>query len=169
MIRSRVAPALAVSLLAVLPTAGCYQGFDGTVTSQGPTGNGTDFTVPPDGGAIMVQDATLVADPEDPSTANLIMTVINGGTEADALLSATIGSTQGATEGPVTVQPGQSVRIGGPGGEPGIAVTGLSTPLGGYETITVTFRDAGSADATAILVPATGYYEDYAPTVDAEG
>ena len=167
MIRSRVAPALAVSLLAVLPTAGCYQGFDGTVNSQGPTGNGTDFTVPAEDGTVQVQDATLVADPENPSTANLIMTVVNSGTAADALLSATIGSAQGATEGPVTVEPGQSVRIGGPGGEPGIAVTGLTRPVGSYETVQLSFRDAGSADATVLIVPATGYYEDYAPTVDA--
>ena len=34
MIRSRAAVALAVSLVAVLPTAGCYQGFDNTVNNQ---------------------------------------------------------------------------------------------------------------------------------------
>ena len=52
MIRSRAAAALAVCLVSVLPTAGCYQDDGETVSSQGPTGNGTDLSI---GDDILIQ------------------------------------------------------------------------------------------------------------------
>jgi hypothetical protein len=86
-IRSRAAVAIAVSLVAVLPTAGCYQGFDNTVNTQGPTGNGTDFRV---GDGIKVQDATLVTGPAGESgVASLVMSIINEGELPDALVTVT--------------------------------------------------------------------------------
>ena len=42
--RTRAAAA-ALSIVAVLPVAGCYQGFNQTVNDQGPSGNGTDLQV----------------------------------------------------------------------------------------------------------------------------
>jgi hypothetical protein len=165
--RSRTAAALAACLLAVLPTAGCYQGFDDTVNTQGPTGNGTDFLVGED---LKVQDATLVVDPEKPSNGNLIMTIINEGEVDDALVSATIESAgNGATEGPIEVRAGTAVKVGGPGGAPGVAFIGLTEPPGSYATVTVQFRNAGSEQVDVVVVPATDYYADYGPKIDAEG
>lgn len=163
--RTRVSAALAVSLLAVLPTAGCYQGFDGTVNSQGPTGNGTDVEL----GTLQVQNTTLVADASGSGTAALVMTIVNDGQAADALVAASIDQVgSGATEGPVVVPAGAAVRVGGPGGEPAIAFTGITQPAGTYAEVTLTFRDAGSTTAPIAIVPGTGYYADYAPTLDTE-
>ena len=164
--RNRVWPALVVSLMAVLPAAGCYQGFEGTVNSQGPTGNGTDIEV----GALRVQDTTLVADATGSGSAALIMTLINDGEADDALVSASIESVgAGATEGPIQVAAGSAVKVGGPAGSPAIAFTGLTQPAGTYVDVTLSFRDAGSTTVPVALVPGTGYYADHAPALDTEG
>lgn len=165
--RSRTVAALAVCMLAVLPTAGCYQGFDGTVNTQGPTGNGTDFLVGED---LKVQDTTLVVDPENPSAGNLIMTIINEGEVDDALVSASIESAgNGATEGPIEVRSGAAVKVGGPNGVPGVAFLGLTERPGSYATVTLQFRNAGSAEAQVVVVPAVDYYAEYGPSIDTEG
>lgn len=161
--RSRVVAAAAASLLAVLPTAGCYQGAEGTVNSQGPSGNGQHFSVPPEEGTVQVQAATLVADAADPARASLVMTLVNDGASADALVGVTVGSgVSGATGTPIAVGPGEAVAVGSPGA-PAVTVAGVTAPEGSYETVRLTFRDAGSAEAQLLVVPAVGYYEDYAP------
>jgi copper(I)-binding protein len=160
------ASAVLVSVIAVLPLAACYQGAGRTVSNQGPTGNGTDFVV---GSDLKVQDTTLVADPDRPSSAALIMTVINEGEADDALVSASIGTLRGATEGPVALPAGRAVRLGGPGGAPAIAFVDLPQQPGSYATVNLTFRKAGAAQAQVAIVPATGYYAGYGPSIDAEG
>ena len=159
------AAALAVCLVAVMPVAGCYQGFEGTVNSQGPTGNGTDFAVGED---LLVQDTTLVANPDDPKDAAVALTVINEGEVDDALVAVTNDKGEkGAIEGPVKVQSGTAVRVGGEG-NPTIVLTGLSKKPGDFTTITLQFERAGDATAEVAVVPATGYYEGYGPTLDKE-
>ena len=127
MIRSRAVVALAVSLVAVLPTAGCYQGFDNTVNTQGPTGNGTDFLVGPD---IKVQDATLVTGPEGQSgVASLVMTLVNEGEMPDALVKvSTEPATTSSQRIPIAVKSGASVQVGGPGCRPDRADRGVGDP-----------------------------------------
>ena len=161
MIRSRAAVALAVSLVAVLPTAGCYQGFDNTVNSQGPTGNGTDFRV---GDGIKVQDATLVTGPEGQSgVASLVMSIINEGELPDALVKVTTEpATTSSQKTPIAIRPGSSVRVGGPAADQ-IVLTGLKITPGSYATVTVTFERAGSETRKVAVVPAVGYYEGYGP------
>jgi len=160
-IRSRAAVALAVSLVAVLPTAGCYQGFDNTVNSQGPTGNGTDFRV---GDGIKVQDATLVTGPEGQSgVASLVMSIINEGELPDALVKVTTEpATTSSQKTPIAIRPGSSVRVGGPAADQ-IVLTGLKITPGSYATVTVTFERAGSETRKVAVVPAVGYYEGYGP------
>lgn len=161
MIRSRAAVALAVSLVAVLPTAGCYQGFDNTVNTQGPTGNGTDFLVGPD---IKVQDATLVTGPEGQSgVASLVMTLVNEGEMPDALVKvSTEPATTSSQRIPIAVKSGASVQVGGPGAEQ-IVLTGVSVTPGSYATVTFSFERAGSETRSVAVVPAVGYYEGYGP------
>jgi hypothetical protein len=164
--QSRVPAALVVSLLAVFPTAGCYQGFEGTVNSQGPTGNGTDFEV----GRLLVQNTTLVADASGSGTAALVMTVINRGEAEDTLVTAKIDSLGHGTGGtPIDVPVGSAVQLGGPDQAPGITFTGLTQPAGTYADVTVDFEDAGSATVPIAIVPGTGYYEDYAPAPGTAG
>ena len=163
MIRSRTFAALAACTLAVLPTAGCYQGFEGTVNTQDPTGNGTDFEVGQD---LLVQDTTLVADPDDPSTAALVMTVVNIGEVDDAVVSvANDQGAEGASEGPVLVPSGTAAQVGGPG-NPSIVLTGLAKGPGTFTTVTLSFERNGSVTTPVAIVPATGYYADYGPTAD---
>jgi copper(I)-binding protein len=160
-IRSRAAVALAVSLIAVLPTAGCYQGFDNTVNTQGPTGNGTDFLV---GDGIKVQDATLVTGPEGESgVASLVMSIINEGELPDALVKVTTEpATTSSQKTPIAIRPGTSVRVGGPAADQ-IVLTGLKVTPGSYATVTVSFQRAGSETRRVAVVPAVGYYEGYGP------
>ncbi len=161
MIRSRVAVAVAVSLLAVLPTAGCYQGFDNTVNTQGPTGNGTDFLV---GGDIKVQDATLVTGPEGASgVASLVMTIINEGELPDALVKvSTEPPTTSSLKSPIGLKPGAAVQVGGAATDT-VVLTGLKITPGSYATVTLSFERAGSETRSVAVVPAVGYYEGYGP------
>jgi hypothetical protein len=160
-IRSRAAVALAVSLVAVLPTAGCYQGFDNTVNTQGPTGNGTDFMV---GADIKVQDATLVTGPAgDSGVASLVMTIINEGEMPDALVKvSTNPATTSSLKGPIAIRSGNSVRVGGAAADQ-VVLTGLKTTPGSYAIVTISFERAGSETRKVAVVPAVGYYEGYGP------
>jgi hypothetical protein len=160
-IRSRAAAAVVVSLVAVLPSAGCYQGFDDTVNSQGPTGNGTDFPI---GADVLVQDATLVTGPEGASdVASLVLSIINNGEVPDALVTvSTEPSTTSSQRAPIAVQPGTSVQVGGPAGDQ-IVLTGLQVTPGSYATVTLSFERGGSETRNIAVVPAVGYYEGYGP------
>ena len=145
----------------MLPTAGCYQGFDNTVNTQGPTGNGTDFLVGPD---IKVQDATLVTGPEGQSgVASLVMTLVNEGELPDALVKvSTEPATTSSQRIPIAVKSGASVQVGGPAAEQ-IVLTGVSVTPGSYATVTFSFERAGSETRSVAVVPAVGYYEGYGP------
>jgi hypothetical protein len=146
----------------VLPTAGCYQGFDNTVNTQGPTGNGTDILV---GADIKVQDATLVTGPAgDSGVASLVMTIINEGEMPDALVKvSTEPATTSSQKTPIAIKPGTSVRVGGPATQDQIVLTGLKITPGSYATVTVSFERAGSETRKVAVVPAVGYYEGYGP------
>lgn len=158
MTRSRAATAAAVALLAVLPTAGCYQAYEKTVSVQGPSGDGVDLEV----GTLLVQDTTLVAG-EDGKRASLVLTLINTGQRVDALTSATVaGSAATIRTAPIAVTPGNSVQVGGPS-EHQILVSGLTVPTGAYADLRLAFRDAGSVTAQVLVVPAAGYYASFGP------
>jgi hypothetical protein len=158
-IRRRAVAALAVCLVAVLPTAGCYQGFEGTVNTQEPTGNGTDFVV----GTLKVQDTTLVADTATGRTASLLMTIINEGDQPDALTGVTVGGTRATLRtAPLAVAPGATAVVGGTSPNQ-VLVTGLQVPAGSYADVTVEFRSAGSDTRRVLVVPAVGYYADFGP------
>jgi hypothetical protein len=158
-IRSRATAALAACVVAVLPTAGCYQGFDETVNSQPPTGNGTALVV----GDLKVQDTTIVASPTDSGRAALVLTVINEGETDDALTGVRVAGTSATIRtAPLAVRSGQVVQVGGES-EHQIIVTGLGTPAGSYAEVEMTFRNAGSTVTDVAIVPAVGYYEGYGP------
>lgn len=147
--------------MVVLPTAGCYQGFEGTVNSQGPTGNGTDFLV---GADIKVQDATLVTGPQGESgVASLIMTIINESELPDALVKvSTEPATTSSQKTPIAVTSGASVQVGGPADDQ-VVLTGLKVTPGSYATVTFSFERAGSETRQIAVVPGVGYYEGYGP------
>ena len=155
--RSRAA-AVAVALVAVLSTSGCYQAYEKTVSVQGPTGNGVDVSV----GPLLVQDTTLVAS-EDGKRASLIFTIISDSDEADALTAVTVsGAAATVTTAPLAVGPRTSVAVGGPATAQ-VTVPSLTVPAGTYTPVTIVFRNAGSVSAEIPVVPAAGYYASYGP------
>jgi hypothetical protein len=165
--RSRASAALAVAVLCVLPTAGCYQGVEGTVNSQGPSGNGTDFGLPsepPDAPKVLkIQDATIVADPENGRQASVIFTLINSGEKPEALRAIRVGTTNATIRtAPIAVPAGGAVKVGGPS-EHQVVVTGLDVPAGSYAPLVMEFAQAGTATANVAVVAAVGYYADYGP------
>jgi hypothetical protein len=159
--RSRPLAAVAACLLAVLPLAGCYQGFDGTVSTQSPSGNGTDFQV----GDIKVQDATLVTDPADPTRASLIMTILNEGEADDALASASVGEVEGAVTGPTALPSGAVLPVGLPGATTSVLVDGLAAKPGDFALLTMSFQAAGSTGEPIDVKVVVGedYYAEFAP------
>ncbi len=163
--RFRTGTALAVSLLAVLPTAGCYQGFEGTVNSQAPTGNGTDLVV----GDIQVQNTTLVTGPAGESgAASLVMTLINDGELADALVAvSTEPASRSSLSKPIPLRSGLSVPVGGAADDQ-VVLTGLDVPAGAYADVTFRFERAGSRTRQIAVVPAVGYYAGYGPATAAD-
>lgn len=158
--RSRAAATLAACLVAVLPTAGCYQGSEGTVNTQPPTGNGTDFHV----GDLLVQDTTIVASPANPKRASVVFTVINDGETDDALATVKVGTTEATIRtAPLAAPSGQAVQVGGPS-ENQVVVGGLDISAGSYADVVVTFRNAGASEPQRVLVvPAEGYYAGWGP------
>jgi hypothetical protein len=165
--RSRATAALAVALLSVLPTAGCYQGFDNTVNTQGPSGNGTDFGLPADAEpelqTLLVQDATIVAAAEGGRTASVIFTIVNESEQPEALRAVRVGTTNATIRtAPITVPSGGAVQVGGPS-EHQVIVTGLDVPAGSYAELTMQFQSAGTATADVAVVPAVGYYAEWGP------
>lgn len=158
--RSRAA-VLAVCLVAVLPAAGCYQGFDNTVNTQTATGNGTDF----EAGDLKLLDATLVTDAADSGVASLSVTIVNDGLVDETLDSVTaqLGG-PGAITGSLALPAGTSVPIGAPG-DPTVIFTGLQARAGQWETLIFEFSRSGSASKSIAVVLPTGYYADYAPAV----
>ena len=159
--RSRAAAVAVMALVAVLPTAGCYQTYENTVSVQGPTGNGVDVTV----GPLLVQDTTLVAS-ADGKQASLIFTIVNDGDEADALTAATVtGAAATITTAPLAVAARSAVAVGGPSPAQ-VTVPNLTVPAGSYTEVTLAFRNAGSVTVEVPVVPSEGYYASYGPKAD---
>lgn len=169
--RSRTTAALAVAVLSVLPAAGCYQGADNTVNTQGPTGNGTDFGLPADAGdlqTLLVQDATIVAGTGNSRAASVVFTIVNEGEVAEALRAVRVGTTSATIRtAPITIPSGGAVQVGGPS-EHQVVVTGLDVPAGSYAELAMEFKEAGTATAKVAVVPAVGYYADWGPRAAAE-
>jgi hypothetical protein len=156
--RSRAAAVAVMALVAVLPTAGCYQAYENTVSVQGPTGNGVDVSV----GPLLVQDTTLVAS-EDGKRASLIFTIVNDGDEADSLNTVTVtGGTATIRTAPLAVAARSSVAVGGPN-QAQVAVAAFTVPTGNYAEVKLSFRRAGSVTVQVPVVPGEGYYASYAP------
>ena len=167
--RLRASASLSIMVFSVLPLAGCYQGAEGTVSSQRATGNGTDFTLPLDAEiadpAILVQDATIVADPADGTRASLIFTLVNS-TDANDTLSEVVipAGTAIVTPGPIEVAPREAVKVGG-SGQYQIDISDLAAAAGSYTDVTMRFAAAGSATVRLAVVPGLDYYSEYAPSM----
>lgn len=156
--------ASSVAVLSAMLTGGCYQGFNGTVNNQGPSGNGTEFTVPADDGPIWVRNANIVVSP-DGKRAAMSFTAVNNADVSDALVSITTDPRAKSSQtAAIEIAPKAAVKVGGPEGQP-IELSGWSVPAGNYAKVVFTFRVAGvSTPQEVLVVPAIGYYASYAPS-----
>lgn len=146
--------------LAVLPAGGCYQGFNGTVNSQQPSGNGTYLSQ----GGISVQNAVLVSGTAESGTSALSFTMVNVSETADALESVTVPAPATAgLAGPIELPARNVIAVGGPN-EHQIDLTKFQTPAGSYADVVFKFREAGELAGQVLVVPPTGAYAAYAPS-----
>ena len=87
---------------------GCAIGFGARTSNQKPAGNGRYAT----SGDLEIRDATIVADPKDPSKGTLLVTIYNNGSTDDAMINASSDViTSQATNG-VLLPSMQAVRVG---------------------------------------------------------
>lgn len=139
------------SLLCVLPLAGCYQGANGTVNSQLPSGNGTNLSL----NGISVQNTLVVTNPADSGKASLSFTMVNGSGADDALVGVTLAAPAKAKlPAAIPLPDAAAVAVGG-ASKSQVNVTGLRAPAGSYTELTLTFGQAGEVSADVMVVPAT--------------
>jgi hypothetical protein len=160
---------VALAAVAALTLSGCFNGFQATTNIQNTmsTGNGVQAQV----GAVRIENATLVRG--EGSAVTLIMTIVNVGTEADALGAVSIAGQQAVVSdgtapiGPVEVAPGAAVPFGyGQQGAPAsrwVNAYTVEIPASGFVPVQVFMERAGLAELEVLTVPPVGYYEGIAP------
>jgi len=90
---------ITLALATLSASTGCATGFSAHTNSQKPSGNGRYANA----GDLEIRDATIVADPKNPSMGALLFTVYNSGQTNDALI--------GASSVDVTSQANQSIGL----------------------------------------------------------
>ena len=118
----------------------------------------------------MAARSVLLVTSTDGTNANVVMTLVNHGTEPDTLRQVT-ASRAGQEGGPqalvfIQVSPGSAVNLGSPGQE-SVVVPGIDAVAkpGEVVDLELLFEVAGSAKVSTILQSPTGFYASYTPTV----
>ena len=149
---------LPVAVLLSGALAGCGQGTNANTTIQDETGNGIVI----EAGAKTVASATVVADDEGSGRGAVSAVIVNGATEAEALEAITVdGIDAELTPSDVTIEAGESVQVSTIGDVQ--AEVDLDVPAGAFVDVEFVFSDSGIAAERVLVVPAVGYYEDFAP------
>ena len=147
---------MCAGLLAAL--VGCSSGFDATSSKPYSPADG----VQADSGDLRVLNALVVVG-DDGSTGTVSAAVVNRGDRDDRLTGVTSPDATIALTGSGDLPAGGAVTLGS-GTDPSAAATGLRKGAG--ENITVTFSFTRSEPITirTVVVAATGYYADLAPS-----
>jgi hypothetical protein len=151
--------AVAALALALSATgAGCSAGFDPPVFLVEPD------TVEAEVGDLRLRGLVLVKAEGGDSVA-LVGAVVNGGSAEDTLTKVEIaGQSAPLTLSPnLSVEPGQLLTLGGSEGEPVIVEGAGDLPVGVFAPVTLSFRNAGSAELRLLVEDAEGIYQPYAP------
>jgi copper(I)-binding protein len=162
--RSLLAGAVALLVLPVL--AGCEAGNDAPTLEFHPASSGAHATV----NGITISNAFVLAAPSGSSlpagsNAGLFMGMFNSGGNDDTLTSVSLpygGATSVSINGgSVTVPAYSSANLTGP--TPAVVINGLSAPLSGGQSITVTlnFSNAGPIQLPVPVEPQSYYYSTY--------
>ncbi|MFE9427101.1 DUF461 domain-containing protein [Kitasatospora sp. NPDC006697] len=126
---------------------------------------GTDLKI---NGIVVVVGETQTSG--EPGPANVTLNISNTGNAPETLQSLSIAGTSatfqdatgGALPGGIVVPPLGSVALGQQG-QPSAHLAAASLKIGGFEPAAFSFSTAGKVATTALVTPATGTYESYAP------
>lgn len=119
-------------------------------------------------GSMAARSVLLVASP-DGTNANVVMTLVNYGTEPDTLrqVTASRADREARPQASVFIQvsPGGAVNLGSPG-QDAVVIQGIDAVArpGDFVDLQLLFETAGSAKVTAMVQSPTGFYAAYAPT-----
>lgn len=158
MARKNIAVAAFLSA-AVLLLSGCATGFDAATNAQGDSGNGRSTDV----GSLQIRNATVVADPEDPTRATVLMTVINTDEAADDVLNGVAAAKTVGVVGEVNIPlPHKEVVNIGFESEYRIILTSVTGGLepGTYVNLSFMFANGQSAPMSLIVNAKSGIYAD---------
>jgi copper(I)-binding protein len=157
----------AASAALALALAACGTGQNWVEEGLDPAGNGVQATV----GSLQVQNVTLVQGPEGSKSVALVASLLNRGTEPDALIAATLGANPAAdgtiSGAPVALLPGDTPTRIGYNADHGVSWYGVEAPVSSYQSVTLKFEKSGTVTVKALIGPATGYYEGIAPAPSA--
>ncbi|CAB4851066.1 unannotated protein [freshwater metagenome] len=172
----RTATAVLALTFALMPAlSGCAIGFDAATGQQKDSGNGTTADI----GALQIRDLTIVMGPSGSNSATLIGTMVNTGTDADALTGVTIVSQAdakvaftgpGVVDGALTLpaasaaKPAASSTRFGYNSDTHIDITGLNVSPSAFVQVQLTFTVAGQPTPLSVMtVLPIGIYEGIAP------
>jgi copper(I)-binding protein len=119
-------------------------------------------------GSMAARSVLLVASP-DGKNANVVMTLVNHGTEPDTLrqVTASRADRDGRPQALVFIQvsPGSAVNVGSPG-QDAVVIQGIDAVArpGEVVDLELLFETAGGATVTTIVQSPTGFYASYTPT-----
>jgi len=162
--KSTAAVVLAVAVSAGL--TGCASGFQAFTTTQRPSGNGANANL----GQLQIRDVTIVQGAEGSRTGTMLLTVVNRGTEDDALTAVNLLDPTGTTlvtgtdavAGTLPLPAQSSTRVGY-NSETHVDITGLEASPSQYVQVQLVFRDAGRITLNVMAVLPQGIYEGIAP------
>jgi len=99
---------IALALVTLSATTGCATGFSAHTNSQKPSGNGRYATA----GDLEIRNATIVANPKDPSKGTLLVTIYNSGQKDDAVIGASAVEVASQANQSIALPAQRSVQIG---------------------------------------------------------
>lgn len=160
----------ALALLIPAATAGCEAGFDAPTLEFHQASAGAHAVV----NGITISNVFVLGAPTGSalptgSSAGVFLSLFNGGTNSDSLVSMTApGSASGVhlSGGAVSLPANSQVNLTGP--QPSVVLSPLTRTIDGGEdiTVTLTFAHAGSVQLQVPVQPQSFYYSTYstAPT-----
>ena len=152
----------------------------GALSACGAGNNAQTLQVRPDNAAtavdsLKIQNLNIITQPEPDAEGPAVIaaTLFNEGTEREVVEKITLPGT-GATvklqpaegKGPLVVPAGGRVVIGGQNNASAVIENGREAGTSGnVQTVAFTFSKTGEVELGATIVPATGFFEDFGPSV----
>ncbi|MBF9072254.1 hypothetical protein [Streptacidiphilus fuscans] len=153
--------AVAAVIVAIAPVlAACSAGSSAATLQVKPNAGATSLS----NGQLKVNGVEVVADRLGNAPANVVANIANNESQAETLVSVTVGGTAATLSGSGNINTQASLILGGPAtGTVQATVPTLSQPAGAVIPVTFVFANAGSVTVDAQVQKGTGVYASYAP------